>query len=175
MPDLDREVGEGEDIGSGGVGLVIERVEHGLDCWPQTLRSDRYQSGRVVSAVTLSRCSGQIRRDRVDQAGVGIGGDQMDSPSGGGQPDQRRTRSRLARFDWLRRHPEHFAVAVRVDPDREHHDSVDDPAAFTDLHRQRVSEDTGERARLAQRTVTTLSDMLIEVRTHAGHLRLGGA
>ena len=88
MPDLDREVGEGEDIGSGGVGLVIERVEHGLDCWPQTLRSDRYQSGRVVSAVTLSRCSGQIRRDRVDQAGVSIRGDQMDSPSGGGQPDQ---------------------------------------------------------------------------------------
>lgn len=56
VPDLDRETGESEDVGSGGVGLVVNRVEHGLHCWPEAFRGDHHQvclSSECGNAATM--------------------------------------------------------------------------------------------------------------------------
>jgi hypothetical protein len=52
---------------------------------------------------------------------------------------------------------EDFAVAVAVDAGGDEDDGVDHPAAFADLHRQRVGGDERERAGVAQGAVSELA------------------
>ncbi len=104
-PDLLGEIGEGEDVGAGGlevlcdrgellgqgvddpvelgvhrlgVGLVVDRVQQRFDPRPRALRGDGHQVGCVVGAAALPRSSGQRRGDGGDETGVGVGGDQLD-------------------------------------------------------------------------------------------------
>ncbi len=65
---------------------------------------------------------------------------------------------------------EDFAVTIAVDTGRDEDRGVDHPAAFSDLHRQRVGGDEGERARLAQGAVAELRNVLVEVGGHPRHL-----
>ena len=67
---------------------------------------------------------------------------------------------------------EDFAVTIAVDTGRDEDHGVDHPAAFSDLHRQRVGGDEGERARLAQGAVSELRNVFVEVGGHAGDLGL---
>lgn len=69
-------------------------------------------------------------------------------------------------------HAEDFAVPVAVDAGGQEHDGVDDPAALADLHRQGVGGHERERARLRQRAVAELLDVLVQIRGHARDLRL---
>ena len=57
------------------VGLVVDRVEHGLDRGPQTLRNHCHQVSGVVGATALPGRSGQVRGDSLNQARVGVRGD----------------------------------------------------------------------------------------------------
>ena len=117
-PDLFRERGEGEDVGAGasrcsatagsfsarassdsvelgvhglGVGLVIDRVQHRLHPAPLGLRGRRHQVRRVVGAAALPGRAGQRGADRLDQAAVRVGGDQLDAgQAAGGQVAEER-------------------------------------------------------------------------------------
>ena len=51
------------------VGLVVHRVEHRLDSRPHALGRHRHQIRAEVSAAALASRAGQVRRDRLDQAG----------------------------------------------------------------------------------------------------------
>jgi len=57
------------------VGLVVDRVEHGLDSGPQTLGNHCHQVSGVVGATALPGRSGQVRGDSLNQARVGVRGD----------------------------------------------------------------------------------------------------
>ena len=121
-PDLLGERGEGEDVGAGGlevvgdggellgqgvddpvelgvhrlgVGLVVDRVQQRLDPAPRALRGHRHQVRGVVGAAALPGGAGQGRGDRGDQAGVGVGGDQLDpGQAAGDQVAEERPASR---------------------------------------------------------------------------------
>ena len=105
-PDLLGEGGEREDVGAGVVEVVgdggqlvgqgvEDPVELGVhrrrrragrrrECssalthGQERLRGDGHQVRGVVGAAPLPRRAGQGRADRLDQAGVGVGGDQRD-------------------------------------------------------------------------------------------------
>ena len=61
------------------VGLVVNRVQQRLDPAPRRLRGDRHQVGGVVGSASLPGGAGQGGADRLDQAPVGVAGDQGDS------------------------------------------------------------------------------------------------
>src|SRR5690606_19290301 len=60
----------------GGVGLVVDRVQHGLDGGPHALGADAHEVRGVVGTAALPHRSGQVRGDGLDQAGVRVTGDQ---------------------------------------------------------------------------------------------------
>ena len=124
-----------------------------------------------MGAAALPCGAGQVRCDRVDQAGVGVGGDQPDPGQAAGDQvgeEQVPGGAGLAGGDLA---AEHLAVTISVDPGRDHDDGVDHPAAFADLDRQRVSGDEGERAGLVQGRVAELGDVGVELGRHPRHLR----
>ena len=57
------------------VGLVVNRVEHGLEGRPGALGGHCHQVGGVVGAAALPGRSGQVRGDGLDQTRVGVRGD----------------------------------------------------------------------------------------------------
>ena len=59
----------------GGVGLVVDAVQHRLHGRPHRLRGDAHQVERVVGAAALPGRAGEVRRDRLDESAVGVGGD----------------------------------------------------------------------------------------------------
>ena len=76
-----------------GVGLVVDRVQHRLDPGPScSSGSTRHQVRGVVGAAALPGRAGQVRRDRLDQAGVGVGGDQLHPGQAAGDQVGGRTR-----------------------------------------------------------------------------------
>jgi hypothetical protein len=126
-----------------------------------------------VGAAPLPGRAGQVRRDRLDQPGVGVGGDQADPGQAAGDEVGEELVPRRHRFRLVAtRRPEDLAVPVAVDPGGDQHDGVDHPAAFADLHRQRVRGHERERARLVQGAVAELLDVLVELGGHPGDLRL---
>ncbi|SHI45999.1 DNA primase, catalytic core [Tessaracoccus bendigoensis DSM 12906] len=153
-----------------GVGLVIDGVEHRLHGRPHALRRDAHEVGGVVGSAALPRCSGQVRCDGLHQPGVGVGSDQSDACQAAGDQVGEERVPRAAGFGGGDLQTEDFAVAVAVDPGRDQRDGVDHPAPFTHFHGERVGCDERERTRLAQRAVSELRDVLIEVSSHPGHL-----
>ena len=94
---------------------------------------------------------------------MGVGGDQSDAGQAAG--DQV-SEERVPRGSGLRGgdlQPQDFAVTVTVDAGRDEDDGVDHPAAFADLHRQRVSSDERERAGLVEGSMAELRDVFIFV------------
>jgi hypothetical protein len=134
-----------------GVGLVVHRVQQRLDPPPLGLGGDRHEVRGVVGAAPLPRRGGQGRPDRVDQAGVGIGGDQRDPGQARAtrsrkNPNQPAPDSAVATAD-----PEDLAVPVGVDAGGDHDRNLDDPTALADLDRQRVRGHEQVRAGSVQR------------------------
>jgi hypothetical protein len=126
-----------------------------------------------VGAAALPAGAGQVRRDRVDQAGVRVGGDQQDTgQAAGDQVGEERVPclSGLAGGDF---DAEDFAVAVGVDAGRDEHDRFDHAALLTDLHGQRVGGHEGERPGLVQGPGPECRDLGVEIGGHAGDLRAG--
>lgn len=101
---------------------------------------------------------------------MGIAGDQPDpGQAAGHQVSEERVPRRFG-LRGCDLQPEDLAVSVAVDAGRDEHDGVDHPAAFSDLHRQRVGGDEGERPGLAQGAVAELGHVFIEVGGHPRHL-----
>ena len=63
-------------------------------------------------------------------------------------------------------------MSIAVDADRDQDHGVDHPAAFADLHRQRVGGNEGERSSGVKGTVAELIDELVQIARHPGDLRL---
>ncbi len=59
-------------VDRGAVGLVVDRVQHRFDRWPHALGCHAHEVRGVVGAAALPGGSGEVRCDRLDQAGVGI-------------------------------------------------------------------------------------------------------
>ena len=116
------------------------------------------------------RCR-RVRRDRLDQTLVGVGGDEADPSQAAGDEVGEELVPGRAGLAGRDAHAQDLPAPVRVLAGREHHDRVDDAAAFADLHRQGVGGDERERARVAERPVAELVDMLVEIRGHPRHLR----
>ena len=103
---------------------------------------------------------------------MGVGGDEADAGETAGDEVGEELvpgRPGLAGRD---AHAQDLPAPVRVLAGREHHDRVDDAAAFADLHRQGVGGDERERPGIPERTVAELVDVLVEVRCHAADLGL---
>ena len=126
-----------------------------------------------MGAAALPGRSGQVRRDRLDQTLVGVGGDEADAGETAGDEVGEELvpgRGGLAGRD---AHAQDLPAPVRVDTRGDEDDGVDHAAAFADLHRQGVGGDERERPGIPERTVAELVDVLVEIRGHAGHLRFG--
>ena len=78
-------------VHGGGVGLVIDRVQQGLDPRPGRLRGRGHQVRGVVGPASLPAGAGQGRADGLDQAAVRVGGDELDAgqAAGGQVPEER--------------------------------------------------------------------------------------
>src|SRR5699024_7394174 len=70
-------------------------------------------------------------------------------------------------------HAQDFAAPVGVDTGGDEHDGVDHPPAFADFHGEGVGGDERERPGVPEGAVAELVDVLVEIRGHARHLRLG--
>ena len=152
------------------VGLVVDRVEHRFDRGPKRFRGHAHQVRGVVGSAALPCRAGKVRRDRFHQTWVGVGGDQ---PDPGEATSDQVSEERVPGRAGLRGgdpQPEDLPAAVVVDTGRDQDDGVDHAAAFTDLHRQRVSSHERERSRLIQRPVAELVDVFVEVGGHPGDL-----
>ena len=79
--------------------------------------------------------------------GVGVGGDQQHPGQAAGDEVGEERVPGLTGLAGGDLDPEDLAVPVDVDPGRDQHDGVDDPAVLADLHRQRIRGDERERAR----------------------------
>ena len=123
-----------------------------------------------------ARGAGQVGRDRLDQPGVGVGGDQHNAVGAAGQAAGDQVgEERIPRRGGLTGgdlDPEHLAVAIGVHPGGDQHHRVDHPVVVADLHRQRVRGHERERPRLGQRAGGQRGDLLVEVGGHPGDLRL---
>ena len=115
--------------------------------WSQPNRQQsRHEVGGVVGAAALPDRAWQVRRDRFDQPGVGVAGDEADAgQSAGDQVGEEGVPGGLG-LGGGDLQAEDLAVAVAVDAGGHQHDGVDHPAAFADLHRERVGGDERERA-----------------------------
>ena len=127
-PELLREAGEREDVRAGGVevlgdrgqllgegvdepvelgvhgvgvGLVVDRVQQCLDPCPGRFRGRGHQVRGVVGAAPLPGRAGQGGADRLDQAAVRVGGDQLDAgQAAGGQVAEERPATRRRPRRW---------------------------------------------------------------------------
>ena len=72
----------GED--RGGIGLIVNIVEHPLQGRLHAIQCHAHQVRGVVGAASLPRSSGQVRRDRVFRADVRIGSDPLHSGQAAG-------------------------------------------------------------------------------------------
>ena len=75
-----------------GVGLVVDRVQQSLDPAPRALGGGRHQVRRVMGAAPLPAGAGQGGADRLDEATMGVAGDQ-DNPVRRGRPGRGRRRA----------------------------------------------------------------------------------
>jgi len=124
-----------------------------------------------VRAASLPRGSGQDGADRGDEAGVGVGDDELDAgQAAGGQRAQegQPAGAVLAGGDV---DAKDLAVAVGVDPDGDQRVDVDDAAALADLLSQCVDPDErvgpGVQGPIAER-----GDLVVQVLGHRRDLGL---
>ncbi len=197
-PDLPREGGEGQQVVLGGVQvgcglgefglqrvqdvphLCLDRVGVGLfEDRPQQrghpglgrLRDLAQQVPRVVGAAALPRGAGQHRTDRVDEAGVGVGDDELDAGQATGDQGTQEGQPAGAVLGGGDVQAEDLAVAVGVDADRDQRVHVDDAAALADLLGERVDPDERVRAGV-QGPVAKGGDLLVQVLGHRADLGL---
>ena len=64
-------------------------------------------------------------------------------------------------------HAEYFAVAVAVDAGGQQYDGFDDLLVLTDLDRQGVGGDKGERSGFVEAAMAECGDLLVEISGHA--------
>ena len=124
-----------------GVGLGEDRAHHRRDEALRALRDAGQEVAHEVRPAALPGGAGQGCRDRVDEAGVGVAGDQADAGESAG--DERAQegepgRPVLAGDDV---EAERLAEAVSVNGDRVHDAGVDRAAAFPALDLERVEHE----------------------------------
>ncbi len=120
-----------------------------------------------MGPASLPRSTGQVRRDRIDQTTVCIGGDQPDPAQTAG--DQVGEEGVPCRTGLAGGHvqAQHFAVPVGVDSGGDHRDCVHDLLVLADFHRQCVGGDERERARVIESALPERGDLFVEVFGHA--------
>ena len=148
-------------VHGGGVGLGEDRAHHRRDEALRALGDARQEVAHEVAAAALPSGARERGGDRVDQAGVRVGADQLHA--GEAARDQaaheREPSGPVLGGDHIE--PERLAEAVPVDPDRVDDADVDRAAALTALHHQRVERHVRIR-RAVERPSTELLDDPIE-------------
>jgi hypothetical protein len=114
--------------------------------------------------------TGQVRRDRLDQPLVGVGGDQADPGQTAGDQVSEELVPRCPGLGGGHAQAQDLTVPVTVDAGRDEHDRVDHPSAFSHFHGERVGSHERERSRRIEWAVTEGLDMLVEVGSHPRHL-----
>lgn len=145
-------------------------MQHRFDGRPHGLRAHRHEVRRVVGAAALPGGSGQIRRDRIHEAGVRIRGHQPYPAQAAGDQVGEEGVPRGLGLAGGHLHAQHLAVPVAVDPGGQQHRGFDDLLVLADLDRQRIGGDEGEWSGLVQAPVAERGDLLIQVGGHAGDL-----
>lgn len=125
-----------------------------------------------MGAAALPAGAGQVGGDRLDKSLVGIRGDQPDPRQAAGDEVGEELVPRRPGLGGGDAQAEDLAVPVAVDAGGEQDDGVDDPAAFADLHGERVGGHERERPGRIQRTVPEVLDRRIQVGSHPGDLGL---
>ena len=103
---------------------------------------------------------------------MGIRGHQADTGQAAGDEVGEELVPRCPGFSGGYADAEDFAVAVAVDSGGQQRHRVDDPAAFADLHGQRVGGDERERARVGEGAVAEVLDDRVQISGHPRHLGL---
>ena len=120
-----------------------------------------------MGAAALPRGSGQVRRNGLDEPGVGIGGDQPHAAQAAGDQVGEEGVPRGRGLAGGHLHAEDFAVPVAVDAGGQQDGGFDDLVVLADFDRQRIGGDEGERSGLVQAPVAERGDLLVEVGGHA--------
>lgn len=149
------------------VGLVVNRVEHGLEGRPGALGGHCHQVGGVVGAAALPGRSGQVRGDGLDQTRVGVRGDKPYPSQASGDQVGEELVPRCSALAGGYPQAQDFAVSVGVDPSGCQDHRTDHATAFADLHCQGVGRYEDEGAGVAQGTVAEGGDVLVELGRHA--------
>jgi hypothetical protein len=97
-----------------------------------------HQIRGVVGAAALPGRAGQCRAGGVDQACVRVGGDQRDAVQAAGDQVFEEAVPARAGLGRTGGDAEDLAEPVGVDSGGNHDRDLDHPAAFADLHRQRI-------------------------------------
>ena len=149
------------------VGLVVNRVEHGLEGRPGALGGHFHQVGGVVGAAALPGRSGQVRGDGLDQTRVGVRGDKSYPSQASGDQVGEELVPRCSALAGGYPQAQDFAVSVSVDPSGCQDHRTDHATAFADLHGQGVGRYEDEGAGVAQGPVAEGGDVLVELGRHA--------
>jgi hypothetical protein len=113
----------------------------------------------------------QHRRDRLGEAGMRVGDDQLDPGQATGDQVAQKRRPRGTILAGEHVHSEDLPVALGVDASGDHAGDADDPAGLAALDRQRVQPHRGIRASV-QRPVAERRHLAIQALGQRGHLRL---
>src|SRR3954470_12227097 len=153
--------------------------------WPRTSSSTRIADRRPrlreatacfltgpVGAAALPGGAGQGRADGVDQAAVGVGGDELDSGEAAGGEVAEEGQPAGAVLGGGDLQAEDLPVPVGVHPGGDQGVHADHPAALADLQHERVGGD--ERVGPGvQRPVAEVRDVGVEILGHLADLGLG--
>ena len=101
------------------VGLVVDGVEHRFHRRPHGLRCHGHQVRCVVGAASLPGRAGQVRGYRLDQAFVGVGGDQAHPGEPGRDKIGEEAVPRRAGLGGRDPQAENFPAPIRVDAGRD--------------------------------------------------------
>jgi hypothetical protein len=116
--------------------------------------------------------AGQGSADRLDQAAVGVGGDQADAGEAAGNQVSEEREPAGAVLSAAHLQAEDLPVAVGVHPGREQGVDVHRATTLPHLHHQRVGGDEGVRPGV-QRSSAERLHLAIEISGHLRDLRLG--
>ena len=111
--------------------------------------------------------SGQVRCDGLNQAQMGVTGDQAHAGQASGDQVSEELIPSRSGLAGGHAHSQHFAVSVIVDSGGNQNRARDDASAFAYFHGQCVSGDEGERSGIVEGAMAELINVFVQVGCHA--------
>ena len=121
----------------------------------------------VVGAAPLPGGSGQVGGDGLNQAQMGVTGDQAHAGQASGDQVSEELLPGRTGLAGRHPHPQHFAVSVIVDSGGNQDRARDDASSFAHFHGQRVSGNERDRPGIVEGPVAELIHVFVQVCCHA--------